>query len=322
MLSERFKWDGKSSLKLSKRQIEAKRRVEDETESILSSYRFENYLCECGAGEEYFETLAEKDRYGFKVKTVICRKCGLMMTNPRMTQDSYNMFYDLEYGKLYRDQDQDIIDDSYFSNKVLTGKYIYNFVRNHSDVEFNEVLEIGCAAGGILQYFKDMGCNVTGCDLGSTYIEWGKEKGLNLLKCNSYELLKYDKKYDLIILNHVFEHFLDIEKEVDVISKLLSANGILYIAVPGVKALTYTYNRDLMLYLQNAHVRHFTLRTLESVMNRYGFGLSVGNEEVQAIFKYTGIKRCNPHNYYVDTMKFLFELEDEYEKNMGYMNRN
>ena len=140
MLSERFKWDGKSSLKLSKRQIEAKRRVEDETESILSSYRFENYLCECGAGEEYFETLAEKDRYGFKVKTVICRKCGLMMTNPRMTQDSYNMFYDLEYGKLYRDQDQDIIDDSYFSNKVLTGKYIYNFVRNHSDVEFNEVL--------------------------------------------------------------------------------------------------------------------------------------------------------------------------------------
>ena len=223
MLGERFKANRKACLQLSKRQIASRERIIEECDSLLSHYQFETYPCECGATEESFEVLAEKDRYGLDVKTVMCRKCGLMMTNPRMTQESYDYFYDTEYGFLYRNQD--VMDEEYFQDRVLAGKSIYNFVTKYSECELKEVLEIGCAAGGILQYFKEQGCNVTGVDLGSSYIEFGKKKGLNLLNCHSKELVSQGKKYDLIILNHVFEHFLDIEGELAVIKELLSENG-------------------------------------------------------------------------------------------------
>lgn len=91
----------------------------------------------------------------------------------------------------------------------------------------------------------------------------------------------------------------------------------MFIAVPGIKELVRNYNNDFMLYLQNAHVYHFTLRTLEQVMNKYGFGLSVGTEEVSALFKYTGNYREISRNYYLDNMRFLFNLEYEFQKRKG-----
>jgi len=36
------------------------------------------------------------------------------------------------------------------------------------------IVEIGCGAGGILQYFKEKGNDVYGVDLGSEYIEFGR----------------------------------------------------------------------------------------------------------------------------------------------------
>ena len=34
------------------------------------------------------EKLSEKDRYGLFMPVVICKKCGLVQTNPHMTEDS------------------------------------------------------------------------------------------------------------------------------------------------------------------------------------------------------------------------------------------
>lgn len=186
MLGERFKADGKAAISLSERQIKAKERFIEENNNILSPYQYEAYHCECGATEENFEILSEKDRYGLNVRTVICRKCGLVMTNPRLTQAAYDYFYDMEYGKLYRDQDK--MDAPYFMKRVMAGKAIYDFINQNNGVMPKEILEIGCAAGGILYYFKEQGCNVTGVDLGSAYIEYGRELGLNLLNCHSSEL--------------------------------------------------------------------------------------------------------------------------------------
>lgn len=312
MLGQRYLYDGKSILDLNERQKESCKRIIDEQEHENSKYKFEGFQCECGAGEEAFDILAEKDRYGLKNRTVICRKCGLVMTNPRMTQDSYDYFYDKEYGKLYRNHDK--MDEEYFMNRVEYGQGGYNYIKANWKGNIKDVLEIGCAAGGILYYFDFEGCNVTGCDLGSDYISYGQRLGMDLRQCHSKELLNDGKKYDLIILNHVLEHFLNIEQELDVISKLLKEDGVLFVAVPGIKALVSTYSNDFLKYLQNAHVYDFTLGTLEQVMNKYGFELIVGNENINSIFKYTGVKREMEKNYFLDIMSFLYQLEDIRDK--------
>lgn len=309
MLGQRYLYDAKSVLDLRPRQIESVARFETELREGIGNYKYESYTCECGATDNDFDILAEKDRYGLKSRTVICRKCGLVMTNPRMTQESYDYFYDKEYGRLYRNHDQ--MDDEYFQKRVLHGETIYNYILETSNIEFHDVLEIGCAAGGILQYFKQQGCEVTGVDLGSEYIEFGQKKGLDLRQCHSKELLGNGKQnsYDLIILNHVLEHFLTFETEFDVISQLLSANGILYIEVPGIKNLVNSYRNDFLRYLQNAHVYNFTLGTLEQVMNKYGFSLVAGNEIIRSLWRYTGDRKEISKNYFTELMSFLYQLE-------------
>lgn len=311
MLGQRYLDDGKSVVYLNHQQIEAKRRIENK------GYPIENYECECGATEEAFEILAEKDRYGLKSRTVICRKCGLVMTNPRMTQEAYDDYYNTEYAKLYRNQL--IPDEEYFEERIERGKVIYDYIVGEVDNKFNAVLEIGCAAGAILYYFKQRGCKVTGVDLGNDYIEFGKKKGLNLYQCHSSELLREKKKYDLIIVNHVAEHFLNIESELNVIQQLLDKDGILYIEVPGIKNLVNSYEGDFLRYLQNAHVYDFTLGTLEQVMKKYGFELVVGDEVVRSVWKYTGKREQIIKNYFYDNLSFLAQLEGarvEREKNI------
>lgn len=312
MLGERYLYDGKSVLNLNERQKESCQRITAEQEKEDSLYQFESYKCECGAGEEAFDVLAEKDRYGLKNRTVICRKCGLVMINPRMTQESYDRFYDTEYGKLYRNHEK--MDEDYFMGRVAAGQQIYQFIKKNWSGEIKDVLEIGCAAGGILYYFDYEGCNVTGCDLGSDYISYGQKLGMDLRQCHSKELLKDGKKYDLIILNHVLEHFLDLEAELEVISKLVKEDGILFVAVPGIKVLLKGYGNDFLKYLQNAHVYNFTLGTLEQVMNRYGFELVMGDEDINSIFKYTGVKKETDKNYFLDIMSFLYQLENAVDK--------
>lgn len=127
-------------------------------------------------------------------------------------------------------------------------------------------------------------------------------------------ITKNGKKYDLIILNHVWEHFLNIEQELDVISKLLKEDGVLFVAVPGIKALVKSYGNDFLGYLQNAHVYDFTMGTLEQVMNKYGIELIVGNENINSIFKYTGVKKAIEKNYFLDIMSFLYQLENLLDK--------
>jgi len=52
-------------------------------------------LCD---SRKYF-TLFENDRYGIQNHTVICRKCSLLYTNPRLNDESLKSFYDSD---LYR----------------------------------------------------------------------------------------------------------------------------------------------------------------------------------------------------------------------------
>lgn len=91
LLSGRFKNDGKAAIMLKAVQIEALKNYRQDVEKGL--YEFEKYDCECGCKYEDLITVAEKDRYGFECYTKICPKCGLLMTNPRMTQKSYDKFY-------------------------------------------------------------------------------------------------------------------------------------------------------------------------------------------------------------------------------------
>ena len=92
MLSKRFKYNGKPSISLNELQLRTKKQVERKIERGI--YSFEEVPC-CVCGGKNFELLSEKGRYGLYMPVVVCKDCGLIQTNPRMTQEAYNQFYNL-----------------------------------------------------------------------------------------------------------------------------------------------------------------------------------------------------------------------------------
>lgn len=310
MISFRFKNDGKAGLPVN--QVQKNALFAFQTGIDNGEYKFEKYACECGCLYDKLVLLGEKDRYGLECMTKICPECGLVMTNPRMTQESYNKFYDTYYRQIYGGTSH--AEDNFFTGQYEHGKKIYKYIKENYDMSrIHSVLEVGCGAGGILYAFNKMGIdNTKGIDVGSEYIDFGKGKGLDLESISSEDLVKRNRKYDLIILSHVLEHFLDIESEMNIIRELLADSGVLYVEVPGIKGIPVDYENNILRYLQNAHIRHFTYDTLKQLMGWNGWDPVVGDESIHSLFC-KGKKRSTVKvNYFNDVMKAFSDMEKLY----------
>jgi len=248
MLDQRYKNDRKPLLKLNPIQERMKKKIENKIKN--GSYHFEEVDCVL-CKKRNFKLLAEKDRYGLFVPTVICKSCGLVYTNPRMDEQSNFSFYDNEYRKLYNGMG--FPTDDFFNDQEDRGLDIIEYIEKKTGLHFRNkfVVEIGTGAGGILNAFKNNGNNVLGLDLGSEYINYGKKRGLNLIQDTIKYLGKLETRPDLVIYCHVLEHLSNPIEELTELKKYLKKSSYLYIEVPGILNLQQSYNQDFLLYLQN-----------------------------------------------------------------------
>lgn len=305
LLSDRYKDDGIATPGLSdiqKKYIEIYR-----NKCETGEYKMRDRECECGQSD--LEIIAQKDRYGLPVTTVICRNCGLIMTSPCLDDASNNAFYDNEYHYIYRAEDKPS-DKNFLERKQDAAANIIPFIRKHSGLCAGSVLEIGCADGGNVAAFAECGYTASGIDLSHVYVEYGKSKGLDLYCSDSASFAEKGLKYDLIVVNHVLEHFTDLKKELDTISTLMAPGGYLFVGVPGVKALSFkAYNGNFLSMLQNAHIFNFTKDSLCSVMDKYGFSCVFCNELIQGLFK-KGDSASHIAGSYENTIRYLHKTEE------------
>ena len=97
---------------------------------------FEAVPCLCGGTE--FDEIATTERYGFAQKTVICRTCGLVQSNPRMTDAAYRDFYSSdEYRRIYDSPDfLHEYERNYLDGR---GELIFAFVTAQRPVELERI---------------------------------------------------------------------------------------------------------------------------------------------------------------------------------------
>lgn len=307
MLSKRYKNDGVSHMKLNDIQWRMRRSIEDKIERGI--YRFETVSCAVCDSKDY-ELLGEKDRHGLYMPVVICRRCGLIYTNPRMTQESYDLFYNDEYAHLDRIFFENNL-QLFFDGQRKRGESIWRYLSGHGlikkDPKDIKVLEVGCGAGGILQYFKDKGCSVKGIDLGREYLEYGKSRGVSLDEGTLFTANLPDK-YDIFICSHVIEHLLRPNNELQKLCQLAAPGAIMYVALPGARNLKE--GRTLLNILRNAHVTHFTLRTLKNLLGKNGWKFIAGDEKIKSIFMLApGDFQYLIENDFEEEMKYLKEVE-------------
>ena len=94
------------------------------------------------------------------------------------------------------------------------------------------ILDIGAATGDFLAIARENGLSTTGIELSAYASAKAKEKyGFDFHQTG---IVEYNgiERYDLIHMNHVFEHFWTPHRVLERVASLLSTEGLVYVEVP------------------------------------------------------------------------------------------
>ena len=179
------------------------------------------------------------------------------------------------------------------------------------------ILDYGCGVGINLDMLSKFG-KVFYYDKSKLAINYVKKKFSNKnYFININELLKYKKKFDLIVATDVIEHIKKDEKEIIKITHLLKKDGYILITVPAFQSL-YS-SKDISL----KHFRRYNKETLHNLLNKYfieikftyfNFILFLPISVLILFFKITKIKFINrvekKPNFFINKLAFyLFAFE-------------
>lgn len=240
--------------------------------------------CYCGAHDD--TVLTEKDRYGFPHRMVVCNECALVRANPMMTAEAYRQFYNNEYRMINHPHAPEVggkkEDDYPVYSRIAYGKgeKLLKWL-DDADIEMPAtVVEIGCHVGGMLDNFKDKGAVTYGVEIDDSAREYALSKG-HVVVDHLSKLIALGVKADLVIMQDVIEHYVDLKEVID-IREILSKDGYLYVWTPGL------FRSNLAWYFQMAHTYQFCCRSLEYLMAELGYDAVYADEDIVSLWEYKG----------------------------------
>jgi 2-polyprenyl-3-methyl-5-hydroxy-6-metoxy-1,4-benzoquinol methylase len=137
-----------------------------------------------------------------------------------------------------------------------------------------EVLDVGSGLGFFLKTAQENGYTVHGIDISERAVQLSRDVFNVASDVETPEdLIKQGKKFDIITLWHVLEHFINPFDELNKIKQLLKDNGICIIEVPNLLSLKFILSRKKWkggnhpLY----HRTFFTSKTLKKALLQSGF---------------------------------------------------
>ncbi len=283
-LSQRLEQASVPVFPLSPRQLEAQHRIRRRL--LDGVYPLEPVRCLCGASDSGLP-VAAGDRWGLPLATVLCPRCGLMRSSPRMTAEATARFYREDFQDLFCADAERSLEErqaAALAQQLRRGRLLVRELERLLP-SIRTVYEVGCGTGGNLLAFAEAGKRVAGCDLGGDFLPAGRAAGLELCEGTAADLLAHrgGERADLVLLLHVLEHFLDLERDLAEVVALCRPGGLLLVEVPGIRAIPEGYGGDLQRYLQTPHNFHFTAATLRFVLERAGLEVLSINEAALAL---------------------------------------
>jgi len=180
------------------------------------------------------------ENFTLKLPMYICKNCKLYVTGTSQKEldKKIEYFYDEDFWQT----DHEELLESDFSDPYSSGrirlwrsqkKYCKEILKNSKTI-----LEIGSGHGEAIYNFDKIGYNVTGIEPDKKNVNIINKK-LKNSECilGKAETFSFDKKFDIVWLNHVFEH---LSKPIEFLKKFknfLNESSFIFIEVPSVEKI-------------------------------------------------------------------------------------
>lgn len=194
----------------------------------------------------------------------------------------------------------------FYEQIEYTKKYLLPyFQKNIPNFHKLDVLEVGCAEGGLLEVLQEIGMNVTGIEISEERVAIANKKNpmLNIIVGDIMDEklpTKIGKKFDLLIMREVIEHIPDKFAAFKNLDALTKDNGFLFISFPPKRSPFAGHQQIAKSSLKNIPYLHilpkpvlkFVAKQLgerddyvDEIKLHYSTGMTIGKFEFHCLLK-------------------------------------
>jgi 2-polyprenyl-3-methyl-5-hydroxy-6-metoxy-1,4-benzoquinol methylase len=156
-----------------------------------------------------------------------CRDCGVQFMNPQ-----YSDAYLKEYYSRYT------VDEPHWDEPLMACHHFYVSLIERVKPSKGRLLDIGSGKGHLLRSAAERGWKAEGYEVDAATAETtGKKLGLTVHAGSFPSLPLESGTYDAVTVHHVLEHLKDPDPYLRKIHSLLKPDGVLFIALPNIRAL-------------------------------------------------------------------------------------
>jgi 2-polyprenyl-3-methyl-5-hydroxy-6-metoxy-1,4-benzoquinol methylase len=228
-------------------------------------------VCDGSSMEVYLKV---KDHFlsGEEFNIVRCRSCGFLFTNPRPEAANLGKYYKSENYISHSNSRKGILNKVYHLIRRHNHKKKFNLISGL--VNKGEILDIGCATGEFLNYFKERGWGISGVEPDADARSYAKAN-YNIDVWPEEEIDRLTPgTFDIISLWHVLEHVPALNERMIAIEELLKDEGYAVIALPNVASYDAAWYGEFWAgYDVPRHLYHFSRETAEKLFSKHGFQL-------------------------------------------------
>ncbi len=214
-------------------------------------------------------------------KLLTCDHCGLFFINPIPSKISLNKYYyNYLQKKGYKYLNENL--RKYKIKTVWQSRYnlLKRFIKTPDKKSF---LEIGSGAGEWLKTLKNNGAdNFIGLEIAHDEYKMLKKEYLNKVYYKSLINFSPHRKFDVVCLWDVLEHFTEIDKAMNKLKKLLKKNGLIIVSTINTNSLSFSLKGAGWRYFDPPeHVFYFNQKNIKYLADQYKFKLLYLKSQIQ-----------------------------------------
>lgn len=237
-------------------------------------------VCEI-CGSQNFELITTHIREG-ESRICKCQKCGLVIQDLPMSEHELKEYYNDAYQKtnsLTAGREQTARER--FADRLQTIDPVYRRVLPYLRKDMS-VLEVGCGAGELLYRIQPQVREVAGIELNSGFVDFiNNDLGITAWAQDINKINFNGRKFDFIVSVATLDHLPNPLETLLTMKRLLSEKGEMFIIVPNRdEALNFFIPGENQakfntFFWHKAHMFYFTAETIEMMLNKAGFGVTV-----------------------------------------------